>query len=375
MLWNIALRTLLCDRGKLITGLVGVVFSVVLVNVQGGLFFGLINKASLLVDRSGADIWVGHRGMHNVDFPHHIPERWIHRIRSLPAVAEAEPIRIGFSEFSLPDGNFEGTTVVGIQRHSDLGRVFEIADGPADALDHADGVVVDAWEDHKLHHPKLGELREIGGKRARIVAKSRGLVGFLVTPYAFTTYDRALEYVGGDPSMASYFLVRVKPGEDVDQVCRQIQQRLTDVTAMTTSQYARTSIQYWTMRTGMGLSFGAATVLGLLVGLVMVAQTLYAMVLDRISEFATLKAIGSSERELLFLLFAQSSSVAGIGIVIGLIVSVIVRHLFSTPRTMIEIPLWLYAVSAVLVFVICLTASALPYLRVRRVDPHSVLQS
>ena len=91
MLLNLAIRTLLHDRGKLIAGLVGVVFSVVLVNIQGGLFTGLMSKASLLVDRSQADIWVGHRGMHNVDFPHDIPLRWIHRVRSIPCLLYTSP--------------------------------------------------------------------------------------------------------------------------------------------------------------------------------------------------------------------------------------------------------------------------------------------
>jgi hypothetical protein len=65
-MWPIAIRTLIADRGKLLTALVGVVFSVVLMNVQGGLFVGLIRKAGLLVDGGEADIWVGHKHMHNV---------------------------------------------------------------------------------------------------------------------------------------------------------------------------------------------------------------------------------------------------------------------------------------------------------------------
>ena len=55
MLSQLALRTLVHDRGKLVVALVGVIFSVVLVNVQGGLFIGLMSKASLLIDQSGAD--------------------------------------------------------------------------------------------------------------------------------------------------------------------------------------------------------------------------------------------------------------------------------------------------------------------------------
>ncbi len=366
MLWNMAFRTLLYDRGKLFAGLIGVIFSVVLVNIQGGLFFGLIHKASLLVDRSGADIWVGHRGMHNVDFPHNIPERWIYRIRSIDGVQDAEPVRIGFGEMSLPDGNFEGVTVVGVSEGTDLGRAYQIVEGPEDALTYSDGVIVDQCDNIKLYNPAIGELRELSGNRVRISGKSHGVLSFLVTPYIFTTYARAAEFIGSDPSTASYFLVRVKPGVD--------RNRLSDVAAMPAEEYASISVNFWMTRTGIGLSFGAATFLGLLVGLVMVGQTLYAMVLDRISEFATLKAIGASEREIVILLTAQSGMVAIVGIAIGLALAAGIRHLFSTPQASIEIPPGLYVASAVLVFMICLAASALPYLRVRRVDPHSVLQ-
>ncbi|TWU54510.1 FtsX-like permease family protein [Rubripirellula tenax] len=374
MLWNIATRTLFHDRGKLVAGLVGVIFSVVLVNIQGGLFFGLIRKASLLIDNGNADIWVGHRGMHNVDFPHDIPERWIHRVRSIPGVREAEPMRIGFSEITLPGGGFEGTMVVGLSPHTDLGRAYELHEGPDDALSHIHGVIVDACDDDKLDSPAIGSFRELGGRRVKIIGKSYGILSFLVTPYVFTTYDHHNELTGSDPTMASYFLVRLTPGVDADAVCSEINQRLDDVTALTAEDFADRSVHYWLTRTGLGISFGAATALGLLVGLVMVAQTLYAMVLDRITEFATLKAIGSTEREILLLLGAQSSLVASIGIAIGIVTSIVIQQLFSTPRAEIMFSPKLYAGSAILVFVICLAASGLPYLRVRQVDPHSILQ-
>jgi multidrug efflux pump subunit AcrA (membrane-fusion protein) len=80
-MWLLAIKSMLADRGKLLTSLLGVVFSVVLINLQGGLLLGLIQKASLLVDYGQADIWVGHRHMNNVDIGTFIPERWVHRIR------------------------------------------------------------------------------------------------------------------------------------------------------------------------------------------------------------------------------------------------------------------------------------------------------
>lgn len=375
MRWNLAYRTLLHDRGKLIAGLVGVIFSVVLVNIQGGLFFGLINKASLLVDRSNADIWVGHRGMHNVDFPHGIPERFRYVVAGVPGVERVEPIRIDFGEISLPDGRFEDCVIVGVTEGTELGRAYEIREGAKDALDHPDAIVVDRCDDDKLLSPTLGEIREINGKRVRVMGKSEGILSFLVSPYVFMSYDQAVEFSSDSPKTASYLLVKAQKGSDAEQICRQIESLLPDVSAMPADRYGQVSINFWMMRAGLGLSFGAATMLGLLVGLVMVGQTLYAMVLDRINEYATLRAIGLSERELLGILAFQSALVAVIGIAIGMVITVILKTLLSTPRATIEIPFMLYLGCGLLIFAICLFAAGLPYLRVRRIDPHTALQS
>ncbi|MEM9828600.1 MAG: ABC transporter permease, partial [Planctomycetota bacterium] len=279
MLRELAIRTLFHDRGKLVAGLIGVVFSVVLVNVQGGLFLGLIRKASLLIDRSEADIWIGHRGMHNVDFPHSIPERWRRRVESVPGVKEVAPLRIGFSEISLPDGHYEGVVVVGIDRASSMGHVYGDLTGDPDPLAGVDSVVVDACDAEKLQHPELGELREIGGRRVRITSNSYGILSFLVTPYVFTDYEHAATLTPIQPGEASYLLARVQAGVDADATCEEIMRRLPDVTAMPSTTFADVSVKFWMTRTGLGISFGASTMLGLLVGLVMVGQTLYAMVL------------------------------------------------------------------------------------------------
>ena len=76
-MWLLALKAMLADRGQAARPLLGVAFSVVLVNLQGGLLLGLIQKASLLVDYGRADIWVGHRHTNNVDMGTFIPERWV----------------------------------------------------------------------------------------------------------------------------------------------------------------------------------------------------------------------------------------------------------------------------------------------------------
>jgi putative ABC transport system permease protein len=226
----------------------------------------------------------------------------------------------------------------------------------------------------KLEHPRLGEIREVGQARVRIVDRSRGILGFLVAPYVFTTLPRASTLLHKDPRVCSYFLVQVQAGADAQSVCSEINRCVPDLDAYPAAEFSRISQEFWMTRTGIGISFGAATVLGLIVGLVMVGQTLQSMVLDRQAEFAALKAIGSSEWQLLCLLITQASFLALVGSVAGLAGVAVVHYFFSSPRAPIETPVWLTSGSILLVFFICWLAAVLPYLRMRRIDPLFVLQ-
>jgi len=372
--WGIAVKTLLADRGKLLTAVVGIVFSVVLVNIQGGLFLGLIRKASLLVDQADADIWVGHKKMTNVDFPHDVPRRWVQRIRSVPGVAMAEPYLVGHGMMTLPDGGFEPVLVVGCDPSSLLGGSSAAFGCDARKLHQADGIIIDAYDADKLGFPRVGDVREIGRQKARIVDFSHGILGFLVTPYVFTTIDRAAGYLSRPTDVASYFLVRTEPGADVDEVAARIKARLPDVEVFSRDRYAAVSVSYWLRRTGIGISFGAATALGLIVGLAVVAQTLYASVLDRLTEFGTLKAIGAAEGQIYGLVLNQAILLAAVGSAFGLACVAVIQALLDTPRAPIAIPWFISSASCLLVTAICLASSVLPYLRVRRLDPAVVLQ-
>ena len=99
-----ATKTLGQDRGKFSIALLGVTFSLVLVNIQGGLFLGMIRKASLLVDNCEADIWVAHPGIHSADIPAPISERWLDRVRGVPGIEEAAPYIVGTGPFMMPSG-------------------------------------------------------------------------------------------------------------------------------------------------------------------------------------------------------------------------------------------------------------------------------
>src|SRR6185312_5516774 len=101
--------------------------------------------------------------------------------------------------------------------------------------------------------------------------------------------------MGIGPEQCSYFLVRAKPGVDVAELCARIRARVPELDVYDRHAYSAVCMEFWLTRTGIGISFGLAAFLGLLVGLAVVAQTLYASVTERIKEFGTLKAMGAND--------------------------------------------------------------------------------
>jgi putative ABC transport system permease protein len=376
-MWLLAIKSMVADRGKLLTTLLGIAFSVVLVNLQGGLLLGMIQKASLLVDYGQADIWVGHQHMTNVDMGTFIPERWIHRIRGVEGVEKADPYVVMFAQATMPDGRFENVVVVGSEPARLLGNAWVMDGGNPRAVRQPDGVLIDICDASRMGNPRIGDVREINGQRARIVGMTRGIVSFTTNPYVFTTLDRARHRYAYavPPDGCSYFLVKAKAGVDPKALSQRIRERVPNLDVYDRQTYSRMCMEFWLTRTGLGISFGLAAVLGLLVGLAVVAQTLYASVNERIKEFGTLKAMGADDPCIARFLLAQALGAAFLGSFVGLCCSVVIGQIMSTPRAPVVLTIPVAIGSVGLLVVVCLIAAWLPYWRIHRIDPASVLRS
>jgi putative ABC transport system permease protein len=375
--WLLAIKAFVADRGKLLTSLLGITFSVVLVNLQVGLLLGLIHKATLLIEYGQADIWVGHRHMTNVDISPAIPERWIHRIRRLDGVERADRYLIVASYAMLPDGRKEQVSVIGTEPASFLGNPACTIAGSREAGREPDAVLIDTEEAARLGNCRVGDVREINGHRAHIVGMTQGVVGFTTTPYIFTTLDRARTKYGTGvaPGQCSYFLVKAKPGTDIPALCAEISKQVPELDVYDKETYARKCMEYWLLRTGIGISFGMTAFLGVLVGLCVVAQTLYAAVNERLKEFGTLKALGADDLCIGRFLLAQAVGNAVFGSLVGLGATVVIGQAITSPRAPVLLSWQVAAMSVVLILSVCLLAAWLPYWRIRNIDPASVLRS
>lgn len=368
-----ALKTLMADRGKLLSGVAGVVFSLVLMCVQGGLYLGLMRKASVLIDHCEADLWVGHRAVDDVDLAREIPAHWQHRLRGIPGVQTVKPYLVGKGTALVGRNRVEDIWIVGADPVSMLGSAWGFVEGSPEDLRRPGGVSFDQIDAPKLGHPQVGDWLEINGHRARFVARTNGVSGFITMPYLFTSFETARRMAHLRPGGCSYLLVKLAPDANPSTVQAQARARLPEASIRTPGEFARDSRDYWMKRTGIGVSFGASTVLGLLVGLMFVGQSLYALALDHLGEYATLKALGAETRHLFSVVAAQALAIALAGVLVGLVIVGALALLWNSPLAPLEIPPPLLLAASGVVTAICLVASLLPLARIRAIDPAIVL--
>jgi putative ABC transport system permease protein len=170
-------------------------------------------------------------------------------------------------------------------------------------------------------------------------------------------------------------LVKLAPGADPQRVKAAIRERLPFNDVYTRNEWARRSRGYWVASTGLGMNMGVTVFLGILVGVVIVGQTLYTSAVEHVKEFGTVKAIGGSNWDIYRILGEQALIAAVIGYALGAAISFALRPAMRG----LALDVLITPGFAVAVFVgtvaMCLGAAMLSFRRVASIDPALVFRA
>lgn len=371
---SLARRNLLHDRVRLVVTLTGIVFAVVLSAVQLGLFVGFERATSDLIRHAGADIWITSAGVTHLETGVPFAERKLYDALATPGVAAVQKHIVRFGQWQKPDGGQESVMVIGVDLNGTMARPWNVVAGRPEALAEPDAVIVDELYLDKLGIEGVGDVVEIGGHRARVVGLTRGIRTFTTAPPVFASYKQALDYAGLGEDRTLYLLARVADGEAPASVAERLRGRLADVEVFTAPAWRAGQEAYWMFGTGAGITVLIAAGLGLLVGVVVVAQTIYAATVDHIREYGTLKAMGATNAYLYRVILQQAalSALAGYGVGIAIALAVSRASLAGTTAIILEWPL--AGALFVLTLVMCLGASVVSINKVTRIDPAMVFK-
>jgi putative ABC transport system permease protein len=144
----------------------------------------------------------------------------------------------------------------------------------------------------------------------------------------------------------------------------------------TKTQFISATRRYWTFSTGMGTAFGFTILMGIVVGAVIVSQTIYSATIEHLREFGTLKALGAANRMVYGIILQQALISGVLGYGIGLAInSLVVRFYTSTTGQTIIQPWQLFAGDLVITLATCVAASLISVHRAMQVDPMEVFRA
>jgi len=371
---DIARKNLLHDRTRFLITVIGVTFSVVLIFSQFGIYLGFMENASIIIDNTRADIWITSRNSANFDFPVPFSERKLNKVKETPGVAWADHLLLGWANMRRRDGGAENVELIGFNPETGVGGPWRMREGSLQAVKAGRAVIVDESAFAKLGALRVGDHVEINEQKVKVVGISEGARGFTTAPYIFTSYRAAQDIDPFSRDRTVFILVRVAPGYDPTEVASRLRD-IRDIDVYTTSQYSMKTRLYWTWETGIGIGFGLTVFMAIIVGVVIVSQTIYSATIEHLREFGTLKAIGATNREVYGIILTQAFINAFIGFVVGLAITLAVARSSESIGLIIVIPWWLMGAVLGLTLLMCTGASIVSVRKALSVDPMVVFRA
>ncbi len=373
MILTLAFRNLFHDRVRLAVTLIGILFSIVLVAVQLGLYLGSSRMITANIDQAKGELWItafGAKSFEDGGLLLRSGER--HQALATAGVADVIPLVVSFAEWRRPNGGSTRVVVVGTDPEDGGLEPWSLSNGTWADVKSPDGIAIDRSYLRELDVKGLGDTAQAASGRVRIKALTEGIRSFTQAPYAYMPISRARHLLGAPGDATSFYLVKLQPGADLETVRRDLKSRFESAEVLTKEEFRNRSLSTWLFQTGAGVALIGGALLGLLVGTVIVAQTLYSSTKDHLTEFATLRALGSSSSYIHKVILGQAGLSAVIGYALGMIIALAVVYASrGTPLPLVMTPWLAAALFAVTVFM-CAISALSAIMKVTKIDPAMV---
>lgn len=333
----LAWKNLTHDRRRLAVAVGGITFAVLLMFIQTGFRNALLDSTVKLVADLDADLVIVNKGLYALPAGQRFERQRILQARTCQGVKDVEPLYLEMYGAILKRPGHKGfpIRVLGCDPASGLFLDTSVA-AQADSLDDPRAALIDVKSKTKYGLPTRDKTRlaqssvELSGKELRLVGNFSLGTDFANDGNLLLNERNFAEYfpyraAGDDPlKLVDLGIVRIDKDADPQAVKRGIAESLpTDVSVFTKDEFTHQERKFWTDSTPVGFIFNLGTVMGFVVGVIICYQIIYANISDHMAEFATLKAMGYSNRYFIALVLLESLFLSVLGFVPGLLISLV----------------------------------------------------
>ncbi|MFB2768282.1 ABC transporter permease DevC [Pelatocladus sp. BLCC-F211] len=308
-------------------------------------------------------------------------QRRLYRALDLKAVQSVHPIYLDYTSWKNPiTGIPRNLLVIGFNPESNVLKLEGLEEN-LDKIKIPDVVLYDK-SSRQEYGPIAAKFQE--GKLVTAEVRRRLIkVGGLFTLGASFGADGNLItsdvnflriFFNRQPGLIDIGLIQLKSGANADAVAKELRNYLpSDVRVLTKQEYIDKERNFWASSTAIGFIFTLGTIMGFIVGTVIVYQILYTEVADHLVEYATLKAIGYAQEYLLVVILQEALILAVLGYVPGLAFSL---FLYQQARQATLLPVYMSAARAIqvliLTIIMCFISGAIAVRKLRYADPADI---
>jgi putative ABC transport system permease protein len=372
---HLAWRILTDEKGRTALATAGVFIAILLVFVELGFFVAVPQGGMLVYDHMRFDLLLCSKDYVFQAEPGQFPRARLAQAAAVAGVAKTMPLYFGGGKWQDPGGGVR-LDVFAIAFNS-TDNPFAVAgiEGQRAVLERPDTMLVDDTTRPLFGPLTTGRAVEINGRRMTIggaYTLGTGFLGIGVVMLGETNFQHAFPGRRLDP--VNLGLIVLSPGADAARVEADLRKVLPDdVQLFTRGQLQTHEDAYWTTRTSVGLIFGSGLIVSLIVGIMVLYQTLATQITRHLPQFATLKAIGYADSYLGTVVVIEAMLVVVAAFVPATVAALAVYALIRG-ETLLPVALTAPRFAAVLGFALIMSvASALLSLGyLRRADPADV---
>jgi len=372
------------ERGRLLAGLAGICFAIILMFMQLGIQAALFDSAVQIHRSLNAELVLISPRSTSLIAMRTFSRRRLYQALSFPGVKFVSPLYLGFAQWQNPDRlrYWRNIHIIGFdirypvfklpELEQDSGRLsfpdvvfFDAASRPEY------GSIRDSLNAGNLVRTEIDNLstgsRSISVANTFILGTSFGIDGNLITSHLnfFRLFPKRL------PGLIEVGLIKLNDGIDVIGLQAKLRSSLpNDVDILTMQQWIAFEKNYWQTSTAIGFIFALGVFMGLIVGIVIVYQILYTNISQHLPEYATLLAMGYPGIYFFWLILRQSLFLALMGYVPGFLIA---SGFYFVTRRATSLPVHMTAQRGVFIFTLtifmCCFAGLVATRKVRDADP------
>ena len=369
------------EKPRLMVALAGIAFADILMFMQLGFQAALYDSTTRLHQSIRADLVLispqGRNLMNMATFP----RRRLYQSMSLTGVKSADALYLNIADWKNPQTRHKtGILVVGFDPDQSVFNLPGVNEN-LNTIKLPDTLLFDRSSrgDYKATIAQITQGKsvstEVGDRKINIsglfsIGASFGADGSLIT----SDLNFLRIFPRRNPESVSVGLITLQPGTDPRLTADALQAKLpNDVKVLTKPEFIEFEKNYWQTNTAIGFIFTLGTMMGFIVGVIIVYQILYTDVADHMAEYATLKAMGYKNFYLLSVVFQEALILSLLGYLPGISLSV---GLYALTRNATNLPLFMATLRAlqvlILTIIMCAISGAIAMRKLQSADPADI---